>query len=274
MPHRKFLAVAVAVATATSACRVDVSVGIDSNADGGGEVRAQARLDGGAVNQLGGPDPAERIRLDDLRAAGWDVEGPTRQDDGALQIVATHGYATEREAEALVADLGGDPGPLRDFAVHQHRTFLRTTTDFTGTVDLEAGLGAFTDPDLQEALGSTADAPLGVTSAALEKRLGAALDRLFGMQVAVRLPGEVTSNAPTEADNGAVWAPSLGEEVRLEAHSERWNVRNIAGAAVAAASALALTSLLALRRRRPDNVTVGNDGETGTDRGGAPGPEG
>jgi hypothetical protein len=251
-----------------------VSVGVDSHADGGGEVRATARLDGSAVAQLGGPDPAKRIRLDDLRKAGWDVEGPTKQDDGGLEIVATHGYATEREAEALVADLGGNPGPLRRFAVRQHRTFLRTTTDFTGTVDLQAGLGAFTDPELQAALGSTPEAPLGVTSAALEKRLGAALDRLFGLQVAVRLPGNVTSNAPTETDNGAVWAPSLGEEVVLEAHSERWNVRNIAGASVAVASALGLVAVLGVRRRRGSNVTVGNDGETGTDRGGAPGPEG
>jgi hypothetical protein len=264
-------------ALTTSACRVDVSVGIAADDDGGGEVRAQARLDGPAVTQLGGPDPGKRIRLDDLRDAGWEIQGPTEQDDGGLEIVATHDFDTPEEAEALVADLGGDPGPLRNFAVDQHRSFLKTTTEFRGTVDLQAGLGAFTDPDLQAALGATADQPLGVTTAALEKRLGAALDRLFGLQVAVRLPGTVQSNAPTETDNGAVWAPSLGEEVVLEASSERWNVRNLAGATTAAVSGLALLALFAVRRRRrltvtDSNITLGNDGETGEDGGGAARP--
>ena len=263
----------------TSACRVDVSVGIAANDRGGGEVRAQARLDGPAVAQLGGPDPGDRIRLEDLERAGWDIEGPTMQDDGGLEIVATHPFDSPEEAEALVEDLGGDPGPLRSFVVSQRRTFLRTTTEFTGTVDLAAGLGAFTDPELQEALGARADAPLGVTTQALEQRLGAALDRLFGLQVAVRLPGKVESNAPTETANGAVWAPSLGDEVLLEATSEQWNVGNIVGASVALLSALALAAVMVSRRRRDltvtnGNVTVGNDGETGEDGRGAPSPEG
>ena len=261
-----------------------MSVGIDADDHGGGEVRAQARLDGSAVSQLGGPDPGKRIRVADLERAGWKIEGPTTQDDGGLEIVATHRYDTPQEAEALVADLGGDPGPLRNFDVTQRRTFLKTTTDFKGTVDLQAGLGAFTDPDLQRALGATAEAPLGVTTQALEKRLGAALDRLFGLQVAVRLPGDVESNAPTETDNGAVWAPSLGEEVVLEATSEQWNVANIAGATTAVVSALALaavlTSTAARRRGQQDltvtngNITVPDDGETGEDGRGAPGPQG
>ena len=266
-------------ALTTSACRVDVSVGIDANDRGGGQVRAQARLDGSAVTQLGGADPGERIRLDDLERAGWEIEGPTAQDDGGLEIAATHDFDTPQEAEALVADLGGDPGPLRSFDVTQRRTFLKTTTRFRGTVDLQAGLGAFTDPDLHRALQATEGAPLGVTTQALEKRLGAALDRLFGLQVAVRLPGDVESNAPTETDNGAVWAPSLGEEVVLEATSERWNVANIAGATIAVLSALGLAAVLLAKRRRDLTVTNGNstvvdDGETGEDRTGAPGPQG
>jgi len=68
-----------------------------------------------------------------------------------------------------------------------------------------------------------------VTPAALEKRFGAPVDHLLGLQVAVRLPGKVTANAPTGTDHGAVWAPSLGEDTVLEAHAEHWNVRNLAG---------------------------------------------
>lgn len=270
---------AVGLALATSACRVDVSVGVDARDDGGGEVRATARLDGAAVAELGGAVPGAGIRLDDLRDAGWAIEGPTEQDDGGVEIVATHDFDSAEEAKALVADLGGEAGPLRAFSLRQRRTFLKTNTELRGTVDLRAGLGAFTDPDLQTALGATVDSPLGVTTAALERRLGADLERLFGLQVSVRLPGETTSNAPTETGGTAVWAPALGDEVVVEASSEQWNLGNVAGAAAAGASGLALIAVLATRARRhltvtPGNITVGGDGETGEDRGGAPRQEG
>lgn len=272
-------ATATALAIATSACRVDVSVGIDADDRGGGEVRAQARLDGSAVTQLGGPEPGDRIRLDDLRRAGWDIEGPTAQDDGGLEIVATHPFDSPAEAEALLEDLGGGPGPLRSFTVTQRRSFLKTTTEFEGTVDLQAGLGAFTDPDLQEALGATPEAPIGVTTEALEQRLGATIERMLGLQVAVRLPGDVASNAPTEAGSGAVWAPPLGEDTVLAATAEQWNVANLAGATTATLSGLALVGLAVTRRRRDltvtdGNITVDEHGETGTDGRGTPSPEG
>jgi hypothetical protein len=246
------------------ACRVDVSVGVDVDDHGGGEVRARARLDPSAVVELG-PSPEERIRLDDLEAAGWDIEGPTVQDDGGLEVTATHGFADAAEGRRVIADLGGgvpgvggksgDPGPFRDFRIEQHRSLLKTRTELGGTVDLSAGLGSFADPDLQAALGGTADAPLGVTAEQLERRLGAALDRLFGLQVAARLPGRVVSNAATETDNGAVWAPALGERIVLEASSEQWQVRRLAFGAVAVAAAVVFV-VVVMRGRRRRGVTI------------------
>ena len=305
-PRRTRAAIAVAAAVlsslGTSACRVDVSVGLDANPDGTGEVRAAALLDADAVTELvgqaaGNPasaDPASRIKVDDLRKAGWKIEGPTPagEGDGGLEVVATHPYADAAEARRLLTEVAGDPGPFKDITLRQERGFFKTTTHFTGTVDLDAGLGAFTDPELRQALQATDDAPLGVTQEQLERRLGAALDRIFGLQVAVRLPGKIsTSNAPTETDNGAVWAPRLGEEVTLEAASERWNVGNIVAlvAALAAAAALLVTLLrrLATSRRADDdiatdddtdltvtdgNITVPVHGETGADGGGARSP--
>lgn len=250
-----------------SACRVDVSVGVDANADGSGRVRAAAVLDADAVDQLVGEaagdpaqaDPTKRIKVDDLRAAGWTVTGPAPTDDGGLEVVATQRYDDAADARRLLAEVAGDPGPFRDVSLRQTRSFFKTRTDFAGTVDLDAGLGAFTDPDLRSALEATDEAPLGVTTAQLEARLGEAIDRMFGLQVAVRLPGRVTSNAPTETDNGAVWAPSLGEEVVLEASSERWNVGNLIALAVAVASALGLAAVLAGRRRQPNPERADDD---------------
>jgi hypothetical protein len=282
--HRRRAALAGAIAVlalATSACRVDVRVGIDADAGGGGRVQASARLDDDAVERLVGQaagdpetsDPATRIKVDDLRDAGWTVTGPEPTDDGGLEVVVSHAYDDPAEARRLLAEVAGDPGPLRNVVLRQERTFFKTTTEFAATFDLAAGLGAFTDPELREALASTPEAPLGITTEQLERQLGEAIDRMLGLQVAVRLPGDVTSNAPTTTDNGAAWTPRLGEEVALEARSERWNVGNILALVVALAAAGALAALVRHRRLSPEdltvtdsNLTVGNDGTTGADR--------
>lgn len=258
-PRRRRLAlalVATTVALATSACRVDVRVGLDADADGGGRVRASAVLDGDAVERLvgeaagdpGTSDPATRIKVDDLREAGWTVTGPTPTAGGGLHVVVSHDYDDADEARRLLAELAGDPGPLRDVVVRQDRGFFKTTTEFEATLDLAAGLGAFTDPQLREALESTPEAPLGITTEQLERQLGGALERMLGLEVAVRLPGALTSNAPMSTTDGARWTPRLGEEVALEARSERWNIANIAALALATAAGLALATLLGRRR--------------------------
>lgn len=289
-PDRRRLTLAAAglLALATSACRVDVRVGLDAEADGGGRVRASAVLDGDAVERLVGEaagdpedsDPATRIKVDDLRETGWTVTGPEPTDGGGLEVVVSHDYDDPAEARRLLGEIAGDPGPIRDLVLRQERTFFKTTTEFEATFDLAAGLGAFTDPELREALESTPEAPLGITTEQLERQLGEAIDRMLGLQVAVRLPGDVTSNAPTATDNGAVWTPRLGEEVVLEARSERWNTANLVALVLAVVAAVALAAIVVGRRRRPvdtetdltvtdSNLTLGNDGTTGADRAGA-----
>jgi hypothetical protein len=249
------LVLAVVLLALCGGCRVDVRVGIDAAADGSGEVRASATLDKGAVTSIG--DLKTKLALDDLVKAGWRIDGPKAAKDGGATITARHRYRTPADAAHLVEDLSGATGPLQQFRIRQHRSFLRTATTLTGTVDLQRGVGSFSDPKLTEALGGQ---PLGVTDAQLERRLGESLQRLFGMQVAVRLPGKVEANAPTVTSNGAVWAPKLGERVVLEATSKRWNVANIAFVVVAAGAALALVAV-AVRHRRSTAVTVSNDGE-------------
>jgi hypothetical protein len=249
--RRRLAAVLLAVAAVacTGACRVDVSVGLDARADGGGQVQITARLD-------------------DLRDAGWRIEGPTPQDDGGLEVVATHPFDDDEEAEALLEDVGA----LQDFDLEQERSFFTTTTKVHGTVDLQEGLGTFTDPDLEQALGATPEAPLGVGIAALEKRFGAPIDRLLGLQLAARLPGDLDAdetNAPTIAGRTAVWSPALGSRLTVEAQSHRWNVRNVVLLAITVVAGLATLVLLTVTR---SNVTLGNHGASGTDEGGAPGP--
>jgi hypothetical protein len=245
---RRVVAAALALVV-FGACKVDVSVGVNARADGSGEVRVTAVLDEDAAKRV--EAAGATLRTEDLEAAGWTVDEPETAKDGSVTHVVRHRFETTREAERILAQLGADnsdtgsEAPLRDFVVTQKRSFFRTETSFRGTVDLARGAEAFSDARLQETLDGQ---PLGVPVEQLERQLGASFDRIFGLQVAVRLPGDVESNAPTETDNGAVWAPKLGERVDLAADAARWNVRNIALLVVSVVAALALGAVLLVRR--------------------------
>lgn len=285
------------VAAGTGACRVDARVAVDAEADGSGRVTVTATLDPDAVTRLVGEaagdpalaNPATRIRVDDLRDAGWTVVGPDETPAGGLRVVARHDFSDPAEAAALLAEVAGGAGPpvtpgadaavtgapIREVRLRQERTFFKTRTTFAATVDLSAGLGAFTDPDLRAALRATDGAPLGITREQLEERFGGPLADLLGLDVTVQLPGQLTEvNSPTGA---TTWSPALGERAALTAASEQWNVRNVAALVVALVAGLALVVVLVRRRRRrhdrltvtTSNITVPSDGEAGADGGGA-----
>lgn len=235
------LLVPVLLLLALSGCRVGVHVGVDTRADGTGTVRAVVTLDRDAAARI--PDLATQLRTDDLTRAGWRVTGPSSTADGGVTVEASHPFRSGDEERRLVEQLSGPTGPFRDFRLRRTRSFLRTTTRFSGTVDLSAGAAGFSDPQLTQRLGS----PFGVDEAALEKELGSALSRLFEVEVAARLPGSVTSNAPTRAANGAVWRPKLGERAVLRASSSRLNVTNIVLAAASVLLALAFVAIVVRR---------------------------
>jgi hypothetical protein len=90
-------------------------------------------------------------------------------------------------------------------------------------VDLTGGVNAFGDDRLREQTG----ADIGVDPQELERQAGVALNRFFSIQVALRLPGSVSANAPTEAGNGAVWQPKLGERAVLTASSSQLDMRRV-----------------------------------------------
>src|SRR5438477_12890993 len=55
-------------------CRIGVQVGVEAGPDGRGSVQAVVSLDREAAGAV--PDLAAGLRVDDLRAAGWTVQGP------------------------------------------------------------------------------------------------------------------------------------------------------------------------------------------------------
>jgi hypothetical protein len=227
------------------ACKVDVSVGLTARANGSGTVRVTALFDRDAAAAIG-----SSLRLNDLKASGWTIEPAKKKPDGAMSVSVKHSFADRAEARRVLADVA--PDALKGLAFEQRAGFWRTKTSFSGSVDLAKGIESFGDPALTQSLGGQ---PLGVSPAEIEKRYGAPIDRLFGLQVAVKLPGKVVeSNAPTTTSDGAVWAPKLGEQVSMNAAASEWNLRSLAvvsaGSLVAAFGVVLFVRGAAHQKRR------------------------
>lgn len=229
------------VTVTAAACQLTTEVNVAVEADGSGTVEVGVGLDDDALSRR--PDVLDELALGDLVDAGWVVTGPAKESDDLTWIRASHGFASPDEVGDLVDQIAGVDGPFRDFAVERDVGFAETRYRFSGTVDFTGGIeGAVADPELAEALG-------GEPIELLEERLGDTVDRLVAVQVAVRLPGDVDSNATTRANNGAVWRPSVLEPEPLElvaTSTVRRNERYV-WLAVAVVSGLALVLFLSIR---------------------------
>ena len=243
---RRLLPVLVGLlAWAAAACQVTIAAGVDVGRDGSGRVTAALGLDADAVKEVG--DLATELRVDDLRQAGWQVEGPRREDDGLTWVRAAKPFADAEQAATVVAELNGPDGPFRDFRITRTRSLTRSRTTFTGTLDLARGLGGLSDPELSAALG---DVDLGLDLDGLRRRFGDDLAKAVKVEVVAGLPGKVTTNAPTRDGDRARWTPEVGQTVALEASSEALRIDpRIPIGAGAAVVVLGATVFVALRRQ-------------------------
>jgi hypothetical protein len=209
---RTLLAV-VALALLATGCHVTLSAGVDVGADGSGTVHAGVGFDDEALGEIG--DLGTALRADDLRRAGWDVVGPTKEDDGLTWVRAAKEFDDVEGAAEVAAELSGPNGPFRDFRVTRERSLFRTKTSFTGVLDLTAGLTGLSDADLQAALG---DFDLGLDVEGLQRRFGDTLGDRVRVEVSAKLPGKVDAEPATAVDGGrAVWTAAAGERVELAA---------------------------------------------------------
>lgn len=229
------------VAVAAGACQLTTEVNVTVEPDGSGTVEVGVGLDEDALSRR--PDVLDELALGDLVDAGWVVTGPAEEDDDLTWIRAAHDFTSPDEVGGLVDQIAGADGPFRDFAVERDVRFAETRYRFSGSVDFTGGIeGAVADPELAEALG-------GEPIELLEERLGDTVDRLVAVQVAVRLPGDVDSNATTRASNGAVWRPSVLEPEPLElvATSTVRRSERYVWLGVAVVAGLALVLFLSIR---------------------------
>ncbi|PLS76736.1 MAG: hypothetical protein CYG61_00665 [Actinobacteria bacterium] len=215
-----------------------MTVAVRATAEGGGEVSATVSLDREAAAQV--PDLAEQLRVSDLRAAGWRIEGPAPAPGGRTEVRAVKPFGSPAEARRAMEELSGAGGPFGSLRLTRTRSFLKTRTSLAGTVDLTGGLEAFSDEFLEQRLGGSA---LGVDPARLEAELGKPLADAFGFRLTAELPGQVEANAA-----GAVWEARLGQAVPVNASAAQWNFSTIGFGAVSLLSGITLLAVLVRRR--------------------------
>ena len=212
--------------------------------DGSGVVEVVVGLDDDAVERIGG-DVEPLLEVDDLLQAGWTLDGPTLESDGYTRVRISHPFGTADEAAEVFAQVAAEDGPFQDFAVTRETSLAETRWGFTGRVDFSGGLEAFGDEGLAAELDGE---PLGQSVAEIEEQLGDSLSRLVQVRVSARLPGDVSSNATTRADNGAVWQVGFGEEaVDLRAEGTERRTSTLVFAGIATLSSVLLAGLVLFR---------------------------
>ena len=238
-------------------CRLDLDVAVNMAQDGSGTVTVTATADAELLAKA--PTAVQDVRLDDARAAGWTVAGPTTTDTGGAQVVLTKPFGTPEQATAILAEINGPNGPLRAVTLTQAREFAKVTTELNGEVRLDGGLAAFADDALVQVAGKV---PLADQIAAT----GVPLDQALGLTLTVDAPGQVAATTGTVADGAITWVPPLveGQSTSLQLTAvqqdtaamrardvERWTSWALVGWAVLFGVIVLAVLLRAWHRRAP-----------------------
>ncbi len=173
-----------------AACKVDTTVTVTVHDDGSGVVSLTAVLDPDAVKaaESGGGKLEDRVRLGDLAAGGWTVDPWARAADGSAQLTLSKPFETPAQATAIVKELNGTVGPLRDLTVTRDAGSFSTSYATTGTLDLkDLQTGLTSDPAVVGSL-----LVQSVDAGALDQTLQADLRDSFSLTVKVEQPGGTT----------------------------------------------------------------------------------
>jgi hypothetical protein len=239
-----------------SACRVDLTVLVEADELGAGRIDVRAVLDRASAAAVLPPAVAPlapgaapvttttvvpRIRLDDLRRAGWDGPGLVRRADGTALFTLGHRFTTVQEANTLLAQLSGPDGPFAGLRLRRTRSPWSTSVTLEGAGDFSAGLGSFGDAAMAT---TTGGGPFGIVDAEVLRQAGATkLGDVFDL----RLEGNVIGRSSS-------WTltPGRPTPVRLAAQSLSW--ATIAGTGGAVAALVAFVALRRSARTAPDEA--------------------
>lgn len=189
------LLVVIAACLLLAGCKVDTTLTIDVHDDGGGSVRVRVALDANAVQnaQAGGGSLEDRVRLGDLKAAGWTVSPWRRARDGSATISLRKDFANAGALAGVVAELSGKDGPLRSVTLERDRGLLSTDFKVKGDADLSRlTAGVADDPEVVAQLtGQRVDV------AQIDQRLTQQINEAFRLRIRFVFPGgDVTQVEP------------------------------------------------------------------------------
>ena len=137
---------AVGLAVLVAACRVDTAVQVDVGEDGSGTVTVLLVADADAALRV--PELTRGLRLDDMRDAGWEVDGPVSRADGGVQVRAAKAFESSRQLPEVLEELAGKGVIFSDVVLEQVRSFAETSYRFSSTIDPTPPLEAFSDDEL------------------------------------------------------------------------------------------------------------------------------
>jgi hypothetical protein len=184
---RRLLLVVVATCLLLAGCKVDTTLTIDVHDNGGGTVRIRVALDADAVQnaQAGGGRLEDRVRLGDLRAAGWTVSPWRRAPDGSATVSLRKDFANAGELAGVATELNGKDGPLRGVTLERSRGLLSTDYKVKGEADLSRlTAGVANDPDVVAQLtGQRVDVPQ------IDQRLAQEISNAFRLRIRFVFPG-------------------------------------------------------------------------------------
>ena len=192
----RILALVVTLLVAGVGCKARADVLVAVRPNGSGTVTVTATLDPDAAAQVG--DLATAVRVDDLRAAGWKVTGPTTSG-GNTVLTASKPFAEQRRLGAVMEELGGPDGPFPGWKLTSSNSFTVSSYELSGKVHLTGSLDQFSDGDVAAALDGFAT---GRSPDELKAALAAPGALTLG--VSVVLPGDLDeARGLTEKDPGA-----------------------------------------------------------------------
>ena len=141
-------------------------------------------------------DPTD-LRFDDLRAAGWNLDGPIAED-GGVTITASKPFLSPEELPGLLDELIEEDVVFSNVALEQAHDFsmlglrpAETSYDFAADVDPAPDLEILGDAVIEGLLGSS----LGRSLTRVEEDAGGSFAGSLGLVVNVQLPANVATDS-------------------------------------------------------------------------------
>ena len=179
-----------------ASCRVDSVVTLNVKPNGSGTVTVVVTANADIVAKA--PGLKTDVRVDDLKEAGWKVTGPVDTDDGGVSITLTRAFNGPLEATAILNQINGTRGPLKQLVVTRSGKDTNSTWTLAGKLEVNGGLEAFGDDAALQLLGG---APyLGEFTAT-----GQDLGKVVGVTFNAQLPGTVDATTGLQKDGAITW---------------------------------------------------------------------